>query len=65
VRHHALGASGGRVFCIKVLRIDVAREDREQLDVVLREGAFETGAITDGQFVESTIAHALQAVRFG
>jgi hypothetical protein len=60
MRDHALVGGRGRELRIDVLRVDVARQRREDLNVGRGQRALDAGAIADADLVESAVADEVE-----
>ena len=63
VRDDALKAGGGGEVGVQMLRVDVARENGKQLDILFAERALNGVGVPHGNFVEGAVAHGGQLLR--
>jgi hypothetical protein len=62
--YHAVKNIGLGKFFVEMGWIDVSRNDGEQLDILVRQRAHETGRVANFQFVEGSICHRVHDISF-
>jgi hypothetical protein len=62
--YHAVKNIGLGKFFVEMGWIDVSRNDGEQLDILVRQRAHETGRVANFQFVEGSICNRVHDISF-